>query len=122
MTSVLLVGLGGFFGAVSRYIVSQWMKKKFTSYLPVATLIVNLLGSFLLGLIIGSDLSNITILLLGTGFMGAFTTFSTFKLEAIQLHINNRKKECYIYQLIGYGGGIILAFLGIVLGEFFTLI
>ncbi|KAB8137730.1 fluoride efflux transporter CrcB [Gracilibacillus oryzae] len=118
--SVLLVGIGGFFGAIGRYTVSQLIKKKFACHLPVATLLVNLSGSFLLGMIIGSNLGDSSTLLLGTGFMGAFTTFSTFKLEAIQLYFNKRKRDFIIYQLISYGGGICLAFLGIGLGQYLT--
>ncbi|MEH7443482.1 CrcB family protein, partial [Bacillus sp. JJ1122] len=53
MLNVFLVGIGGFFGAVSRFSVSQFINKKFSFKFPIATLFINLLGSFLLGLIIG---------------------------------------------------------------------
>lgn len=120
--NLLLVGVGGFFGAVTRFSVSQFINKKFTFKIPVATLFINLLGSFLLGLIIGMGIGGSTLLLVGTGFMGAFTTFSTFKLEGIQLHIGKRKKEFLLYNILSYGGGISLAFIGLEIGHFFYFI
>ncbi|TXL65705.1 fluoride efflux transporter CrcB [Cerasibacillus terrae] len=113
---VVLVGIGGCFGAISRFFVSQFIKKKYSFRIPVATLIVNLLGSFLLGIIVSIGLNNKMILFLGTGYMGAFTTFSTLQLESIQLYLSERRWKFYVYNFITYGGGIILAFLGMVIG------
>ena len=113
---VLMVGIGGFFGAISRLWVSQFVSKRFVSGFPAATLVINLIGSLLLGIMVGSGIKGSLLMLLGTGFMGAFTTFSTFKLEAIQLHMDKRKKEFILYNVLSYGGGILLAFLGIELG------
>ncbi|WP_077211796.1 fluoride efflux transporter CrcB [Bacillus dakarensis] len=117
---ILLVGAGGFFGAISRFFVSQYINKRVSASIPIGTLFINLLGSFLLGLLIGMGVGEYSFLLIGTGFMGAFTTFSTFKLEGIQLHLSNKKKEFFIYQLITYAGGILLAFIGILLGPYLT--
>jgi fluoride exporter len=119
MLNVLLVGIGGFFGAISRFSVSQFINRRFSYRIPVATLFINLLGSFLLGLLIGIGIGGSALLLLGTGYMGAFTTFSTFKLEGIQLHIEKRKKDFFIYNAASYGGGIALAYIGIELGHLF---
>ncbi|MBT2694060.1 fluoride efflux transporter CrcB [Bacillus sp. ISL-55] len=113
---ILLVGIGGFFGAMSRFGVSQIINKRIESRVPVATLVINLVGSLLLGLLVGLGIEGNLFMLLGTGYMGAFTTFSTFKLEGIQLRIDKRKKEFILYNLLSYGGGIFLAFLGIELG------
>lgn len=60
------------------------LKRNKTSF-PIATFLINITGAFLLGYIIGSGVTTGWQLLLGTGFMGAFTTFSTFKLESVQL-------------------------------------
>lgn len=111
-----LVAIGGFFGAVSRFGISQWVKKRYTFAFPVATLAVNLAGSFLLGLIIGSGIGKHWESLLGTGFMGAFTTFSTFKLENIEIHANRNWKVLLSYLAISYVGGVFLAFVGMSVG------
>ncbi|WP_082233024.1 fluoride efflux transporter CrcB [Halobacillus massiliensis] len=118
LAHILLVGTGGAMGAVLRYLVSQIVNKNYTFQLPVATLLVNLLGSFLLGLLLSLELAESWNLLLGVGIMGAFTTFSTFKLEGIQLHANKKWKVFLQYNLISYGGGIFLAYAGFLLGGF----
>ncbi|MGD6974524.1 fluoride efflux transporter CrcB [Bacillus altitudinis] len=115
--SGLLIAVGGFLGAISRFALSKWLQKKISSNFPLGTLFVNLLGSFLLGLIVGTGLSSNLYDFLGIGFMGAFTTFSTFKLENIQLR-EKRKNSILLYYLFSsYVGGIILAFFGILIGN-----
>ncbi len=84
--SLMLVAVGGAFGAVARYTMSEWIPSDF----PWSTLVVNVLGSFLLGVLITIGLTNEQvspemILLIGTGALGAFTTMSTFSLDLIQL-------------------------------------
>ncbi|MCS0673272.1 fluoride efflux transporter CrcB [Cytobacillus firmus] len=119
MFHFLMVGMGGFIGAICRLWVSQVINKRIVSTFPAATLVINLIGSLLLGIMVGSGIEGSLFMLIGTGFMGAFTTFSTFKLEAIQLHMDKRKKELILYNVLSYGGGILLAFLGIELGKLF---
>lgn len=117
--SVLLVGVGGFFGAICRYTVSQWLTRRYDNF-PIGTLTVNLLGSFLLGWITGSGWSKSWVLLWGTGFMGAFTTFSTFKLESIKMWTNKEWGKMWVYLGLSYTVGILLAFGGYILGEIAT--
>ncbi|BDG34860.1 fluoride efflux transporter CrcB [Saccharococcus caldoxylosilyticus] len=107
-----LVAIGGFFGAIARFGVSNWIKQKYPSSFPIATLLVNLVGSFLLGYMIGKGWNASWNLLFGTGFMGAFTTFSTFKLENVTLYLNKQWKLLILYLLASYMLGILLAFLG----------
>ncbi|BCJ85505.1 fluoride efflux transporter CrcB [Effusibacillus dendaii] len=116
IVNALLVATGGFFGAVARYIASQWFGKRFPSVFPYGTLFVNLLGSFLLGLITGGRWAPAVSLLFGTGFMGAFTTFSTFKWESLQLGEKKQWKALIWYLAISYTAGVILAFLGYAVG------
>ncbi|HDR7794348.1 TPA: fluoride efflux transporter CrcB [Bacillus luti] len=116
MIEALLVATGGFFGAVTRFAISNWFKKRNKTSFPIATFLINITGAFLLGCIIGNGMTTGWQLLLGTGFMGAFTTFSTFKLETIQLL--NRKKLyiSLLYVSMTYIIGILFAFLGIKIG------
>lgn len=111
-----LVAIGGFFGAIARLGISNWFKKRYSSAFPLGTLFVNLLGAFLLGFIIGKGVNSSWQLLFGTGFMGAFTTFSTFKLESIQLYSNKNWRMIAIYLGITYTFGILFAFLGMKAG------
>ncbi|PLT27522.1 fluoride efflux transporter CrcB [Peribacillus deserti] len=113
---VLLVGIGGFIGAIARFSVSRQLNE-FHTPLPIGTLTVNLSGAFLLGMILGAKADTMIALLFGTGFLGAFTTFSTLKLEMIQLRLSKFKKEFILYVVIIYGGGIALAFLGNLVGR-----
>ncbi|MCM3117207.1 fluoride efflux transporter CrcB [Neobacillus sp. MER 74] len=119
ITNIALVAVGGFFGAMSRFGLSILIKGKYPSTFPLATLIINLFGSFLLGLIFGANLENTWRLLMGTGFMGAFTTFSTFKLENIQLLTKRNWKMIILYLGMSYTFGILLAFIGMKLGSLF---
>ncbi|MBX0358420.1 fluoride efflux transporter CrcB [Halobacillus sp. Nhm2S1] len=119
LSKLLLVGAGGFIGAILRYGISQWINKRTASALPVATLFVNILGSFVLGLITGLDLSTLWVLFAGTGILGAFTTFSTFKLESVQLHFKKNWKTFVLYTVLSYTLGIALAWSGFHLGKLF---
>ena len=120
MINGLLVGIGGFLGAMSRYGIGKWISSHTKSNFPLGTLTVNLVGSFLLGLIIGSQLHANMTLLFGTGFMGAFTTFSTFKVENLNLYRNKKRKHLFWYLGLSYGLGILLAFLGVAVGSSFV--
>ena len=75
LVNLTLVGVGGFLGAIFRYVISKYLNNNLKSKVlfPLGTLTVNLLGAFLLGLIIGAKADSMIMLLLGTGFMGAFT-------------------------------------------------
>jgi len=84
-----LVFAGGGAGAVARWLVSSWLQR-YSELFPLGTLAVNVLGSLLLGFIMGAALAYGVFtrwqrLLLATGFAGGFTTFSTFSLETLHL-------------------------------------
>jgi CrcB protein len=83
----LLVGIGGFLGANARFLVARWADALLGARFPLGTFAVNMIGSFLLGAL-GALLADRTVpnadavrLALGVGFLGAFTTFSTFEFE-----------------------------------------
>lgn len=92
MTDLLLVGAGGFAGSAARYALSLWVTGRFAgeSAFPWGTLSVNVLGSFVIGAIVGaaaeaSGLRESARLLLLTGVLGGFTTFSAFTNETLTL-------------------------------------
>ena len=86
----LLVGAGGFCGAVSRYLVGVGAAHWIGGRLPWSTLIVNVAGSFGLAVLLTMAMTSSNVprhlqIALGTGFFGAFTTFSTFSHETMRL-------------------------------------
>ncbi len=90
MTSIFAVGIGGALGAVSRYLVVGISAKVFGTSFPYGTLIVNSLGSFLLIFLLSIVLhkmepTSAIRLFIAVGFMGSFTTFSSFSYETITL-------------------------------------
>lgn len=117
MIEVFLVAIGGFLGAISRFALGQKIQKQFKSVFPFGTLTVNLIGAFLLGLLFSLSASGPIYLLFGVGFMGAFTTFSTFKLDLERLRKNGKSQFFYSYLFISYTFGILFANFGLLIGK-----
>ena len=89
MTSTLTVAAGGAIGASLRHLVGLWTLRQFGPGLPVGTLGVNVVGSFLMGVLaawlLARGAGQGAALFLGTGVLGGFTTFSAFSLDAVRL-------------------------------------
>lgn len=113
---MLFLAFGGFFGAISRYALSQFISQKFPSVIPYGTLAVNLLGSFLLGLVVGMQVSPLIYQSIGIGFMGSFTTFSSFSLENVQMMYRQRWRSMLFYTIFSIVSGIFLAIMGYAVG------
>ena len=112
---LLMIGIGGFLGAVTRYFISSKMNAQ--KRIPKGTLLVNLTGALLIGIILGLGLPLWVTMLLVSGFAGALTTFSTMNKELIELWGNDEKHNAILYLLLTYGGGIALAALGYYIAE-----
>ncbi|HTO14453.1 MAG TPA: fluoride efflux transporter CrcB [Edaphocola sp.] len=100
--TIILVGLGGGIGSVLRYLTSVLIAKYSHTIFPWATLVVNILGSLIIGLLIGffsrGDLSHPDLkFLLVVGFCGGYTTFSAFSIESINLFQSGNSALAFIY-------------------------
>ncbi len=95
------IGLGGAAGALLRALVGRLVR----SHFPLATLIVNVLGSFILTVVYNElpAANELSRAILGTGFCGAFTTYSTFILETVILARNNMYKQAATYLVLTIG-------------------
>ena len=122
MQNFLYISIGAVLGANTRYWIVDLLEKKMITTLPLGTILVNISGSFLLGLFITLATEKMNIdpkmnLLFTTGFFGAYTTFSTYALQSINL-FSDGKWSLGLFNLIGSSiiGGL-AAVLGIYLGR-----
>jgi fluoride exporter len=119
LQNIIMVGLGGSLGAISRYLVSTGIHHYFGKGFPLGTLTANTLGCFAIGLLAAlADekllLSQSARLLLMVGFLGAFTTFSTFSLETWQLWQDGQPMKAGLNVI----GSLLTCFTGLALGLF----
>ena len=117
----LYIAVGGAAGAALRYLISGWTYALLGTGFPWGTLVVNLIGSFLIGFL-WQLFSNVAVspnmrLLIFTGGLGAFTTFSTFALESINLFRDGKVELGLGNVLVSDFLGIFLVFVGIVAGR-----
>lgn len=113
-----LVAVGGAVGAALRYIVSEFLP---SDTFPYATLSVNLIGSFFLGILavcLAQNLLSANVaLLIGTGVLGAFTTMSTFSVETIQMFDQGHNTSAMAYVILTMTLSPVLALVGWKLAE-----
>lgn len=113
---MVLVGIGGMFGALVRYRLGKYMARRSAHPFPVDTFLINVTGAFLLGLIVTVDTGGRSYLLLGDGFLGAYTTFSTFMYEGFRLFSDRKVMNAVTYLagsilfgVLAYGAGFWIA-------------
>ena len=118
----LVVGAGGFLGAIARYAVGVWIETFWRRDFPLATFLVNVSGCFILGffLAIATERMNISPmmrLLVATGFVGAYTTFSTFEYETQRLTTTGAFGWALVNVLASVAIGFLAIRLGVQLGR-----
>ena len=118
MVEILSVGLGGFLGAISRYIISMQASRLFTGRIPIGTLCVNILWGLLIGLILElNSRTNVVSpqmkLFLTTGLMGGLTTFSTFSYETVGLFSDGSYTSAMINIILN----VALSLVGVIVGK-----
>jgi len=123
MKDLILIGVGGGIGAICRFLLSRSVQLIFPFVFPLGTLVVNILGSFLIGFLsililnrLGAMGIELRALLL-VGLLGGFTTFSTFSLEAIELWENGAGIKLIFYLLLSVALGLFAAYGGLILGR-----
>lgn len=122
MTNLLAIAVGGAFGAVGRFASSQWIYSLLGRSFPYGTLFVNFMGSFVMGFLAivlieriaaGPELRAFLLI----GFLGSFTTFSTFSLETINLFSNGESLKAFINMLMSVFVCVSACWLGMILGR-----
>lgn len=118
---IIVIAVGGAVGAVLRYLVSLLVISLAGESWPYGTLVVNLLGSFLIGflwqLFDTITYPHNTRLLIFTGGLGAFTTFSTFGLESLTLLQAGRSRDGILYLAASNLGGLLCVWLGFIVSR-----
>jgi CrcB protein len=124
LRKTLWVGAGGFLGASARYWLGAWVQARWGTAFPWATLAINVSGSFLLGLVMaallerpGAPRAPELRLLLAVGFLGAYTTFSTFSYETLALLAAARWARALANALGSLLAGLAAVWLGVFLGR-----
>ena len=122
MQMILAIMIGGAFGAAARYLVATGMVSWLGRDFPYATITVNILGSFLTGLLTMLLLQRFSLdpllkAAILVGFLGAFTTFSTFSLDAFSLFEQGAHFKALAYILSSVVACIVALWLGMLLGK-----
>ena len=116
MKQFIAVGIGGFFGAMTRFGLGQVLPP--LNDFPYATIAINSIGCFLLGWLFTKYTKRTPIILgIGTGFLGAFTTFSTFSVDTLVLVEQGKFLLAGSYVVSSFVGGLLFATLGVAIAR-----
>ena len=121
--SFIYVGFGGFIGALARYSSNLIFGSILGLPIPLATLFVNILGSFVMGVIFyftSNNSSEFYKLFFMTGILGGFTTFSAFSLDSINMFIEKEYQNLFLYISISVFLSIFSLYLGFILSRFIS--
>ena len=119
--TLLLIAIGGGIGSAFRYLTTIIVQKYYASVFPLATLLTNVLGCFIIGILMGLFEKNQVVTsdlkwLFVTGFCGGYTTFSTFGYENISLFQNNNSALAFLY----IGGSVFMGLFAVWMGLILT--
>jgi len=124
LTRFLWVGLGGAIGASARYGLGGWLQSRFGASFPWETIVINLSGSFLIGVVLGlgslfEDPTRAR-LFVGIGVLGGYTTYSTFAYEGVMLLSERRYLAALFYVQFTALGAVVAAWAGLVVARMLT--
>jgi CrcB protein len=113
----LVISLGGILGANARYLLGTWIAQRYGTSFPYGTLVINISGSFVIGLFLTLIAERFVVhpnwrLFFAVGFLGAYTTFSTFSYESVVLIQNGSWR----LGLVNMVGSVVLGPIAVVLG------
>jgi fluoride exporter len=122
--TLFIIGTGGFIGSIARYLVSKLNLSVSFYSIPVGTLLVNVLGSLVIGLLMGLSERSVIIstevrLFLMVGLCGGFTTFSSFTMENLTLLHNGQILQVLVYSASSILFGFIAVYAGYVISNLF---
>ncbi len=122
MVNYVVIGAGGFIGAITRYAMATWIGQKWGRTFPVGTFIINVSGSFLIGLLMTLLTERFMAnplwrLLLVVGFLGAYTTFSTFEYETGKLLTDGE----YLFGALNVVLSVLAGFASLKIGQFIAM-
>jgi len=115
---IWLVALGGALGSVSRFLLGPALQRAFDATFPVGTLFINVIGSLILGFVLGLAAEGVDVrpearAFISIGFCGGFTTFSTFSYEAVRLLEDGEGSRAALYIMASVVLSIGAAFIGL---------
>jgi CrcB protein len=122
MTKYWMVGLGGFFGSIARFWLGSYITYRVGARFPYGTFVINVTGSFLIGLVVTllaerTHWSPNLLYLIPIGFIGGYTTFSTFELEAFREVRNGDLLLALLYVILSVCAGFFAVWLGAIAGR-----
>jgi CrcB protein len=125
LKTILLIGTGGFFGSIARFLVQDWFVQLTDSKIPWGTFTANILGSMIIGIVYAivarqGYFSSELKLLVAVGFCGGFTTFSSFAVENLNLLREGAFFPFAAYTLLSVASGLLMVWVGMSLVKFFN--
>jgi fluoride exporter len=122
MNKYTMVGLGGFLGTIARFWLGGYVSERLGARFPYGTFVANMTGSFLIGLAVTileekADWNSNWRYLIPVGFIGAYTTFSTFEFETFQSFSDGEFLFAFLNVVLSVGIGFVCVWLGVITGR-----